>query len=88
MIGLITYGKMVNVHELGFADCPKSFCFRGDKEYSSKNVHELLGLPISSDPLHKSDNSSLKRFLVPANECEFVLNSIIDDLQSDPWPVE
>jgi len=30
----------------------------------------------------------LKRFLVPVSECEFALNSILDDLQSDPWPVE
>lgn len=31
MIGLITYGKMVYVHELGFELCPRSFVFRGDK---------------------------------------------------------
>jgi len=36
MIGLITYGKMVQVHELGFADCPKSYVFRGDKEMNPK----------------------------------------------------
>lgn len=29
----------------------------------------------------------LKRFLVPLSECEFALNSILDDLQCDPWPV-
>lgn len=29
----------------------------------------------------------LKRFLVPISECEFTLNSILDDLQTDPWPV-
>lgn len=29
----------------------------------------------------------LKRFLVPMNECEFSFNSILDDLQCDPWPV-
>jgi protein transport protein SEC23 len=38
MIGLITYGKMVNVHELGFAECPKCYVFRGDKEYPAKKV--------------------------------------------------
>lgn len=26
--------------------------------------------------------------MVPVNECEFALNSILDDLQCDPWPVE
>lgn len=29
----------------------------------------------------------LKRFLIPLSECEFALNSILDDLQCDPWPV-
>lgn len=43
---------------------------------------------MSSDPLNKGDNSSLKRFLVPVSECEFALNSILDDLQPDPWPVK
>lgn len=28
----------------------------------------------------------LKRFLIPIGECEFSFNSILDDLQADPWP--
>lgn len=36
MIGLITYGKMAYVHELGFADCPKAYVFRGDKELTGR----------------------------------------------------
>ena len=35
MIGLITFGKMVYVHELGYTDSPRMFCFRGDKELSA-----------------------------------------------------
>lgn len=42
----------------------------------------------SSDPLNRGDSAALKRFLVPVNECEFALNSILDDLQPDPWPVK
>ena len=38
-IGLITYGKMVYLHELSFADCPRSFCFRGDKELTPVQIH-------------------------------------------------
>jgi len=26
--------------------------------------------------------------LVPVSECEFALNSILDDLQPDPWPTK
>jgi hypothetical protein len=28
MVGLITYGTMVQVHELGFSECPKSYVFK------------------------------------------------------------
>lgn len=38
--------------------------------------------------MHKPDPEALARFLVPVAECEFALNSILDDLQCDPWPVE
>jgi len=38
--------------------------------------------------MHKADPEALARFLVPVAECEFALNSILDDLQCDPWPVE
>ena len=36
LIGLITYGRMAFVHELGFADCPKAYVFRGDKELTGR----------------------------------------------------
>ena len=38
MIGLVTYGKMAYVHELGFADCPKDYVFRGDKELTGRQI--------------------------------------------------
>lgn len=77
---------MAYVHELGFAECPKAYVFRGDKNLTNKDIADQLGLHIGSDPLHQGDASALKRFLVPVNECEFALNSILDDLQPDPWP--
>lgn len=32
-VGLITYGRFVFVHELGFQECPKSYALKGSKEY-------------------------------------------------------
>lgn len=32
-VGLITFGKYIFIHELGFAECPKSYAFNGNKEY-------------------------------------------------------
>jgi protein transport protein SEC23 len=44
LVGLITFGTLVNVHELGFADCPKSYVFRGDKDYPPQKVQDMLGI--------------------------------------------
>ena len=44
MVGLITFGKMVQVHELGCEGISKSFVFRGTKDYTAKQVQEMLGL--------------------------------------------
>ena len=44
LIGLITYGKMVQVHELGCEGISRSYVFRGTKDYTAKQVQEMLGL--------------------------------------------
>lgn len=41
MVGLVTFGTNVVVHELGFADCPKSYVFRGTKEYAAVKVKRI-----------------------------------------------
>lgn len=44
LIGLITFGKMVQVHELGTDGCSKSFVFRGTKDLTAKQIQEMLGI--------------------------------------------
>ncbi|KAJ3261784.1 GTPase-activating protein S23 [Boothiomyces macroporosus] len=44
LVGLVTFGTMAQVHEIGFGDCPKSYVFRGSKEYTGKQIQEMLGL--------------------------------------------
>lgn len=39
MVGLVTYGTHVCVHELGFTDCNKAYVFRGSKEYTAQQVN-------------------------------------------------
>jgi len=38
LIGLITFGKMVNVHELGCEGISKSYVFRGNKDITAKQL--------------------------------------------------
>ena len=38
LIGLITYGKMVQVHDLGCEGYSKSYVFRGTKDLTAKQI--------------------------------------------------
>ncbi len=47
LVGVITYGTMVQVHEVGLSELPKSFVFRGSKDYSTAQIQEMLGLGVA-----------------------------------------
>jgi len=130
LVGLITYGTNIQVHELGFEGIPKSYVLRGNKEYHGQKVGELLGCttganmggpgsggappptrnggapppppgPPGSHPHHQPQQNGyaqqktffslsdqlLQRFLLPVSECSLVLETILEDLRKDPWPV-
>ncbi|KAH9733673.1 protein transport protein SEC23 [Citrus sinensis] len=82
LVGLITFGTLVQVHELGgFGQIiPKTYVFKGSKDPKpSTGVIAGVRDGLSSD--------TIARFLVPAFDCEFTLNSVLEELQKDPWPV-
>ena len=83
-IGVITSGTMCNLLEIGFTDFPKMFVFKGDKQYTSNDIMTQLGLINKNDP--RLQLSSGKKFLMPLKDCEFSLNSFLDDLFPDPFP--
>jgi protein transport protein SEC23 len=86
-VGLITYGRVVFVHELGFSEFSKSYAFDGTKQLTSQGISEQLGVFSKSDPRTTQPGKGMRRFILPLSECEFMFNSIIDDLQPDAWPV-
>ena len=80
------------VHELAYADCPKSYVFRGSKEYPPKQIAEMLGLGASNrmQPMRPGQPipaPAASKFLLPVSAAEFQLTSILENLQRDPWPV-
>jgi protein transport protein SEC23 len=92
LIGLITFGTTVQVHELGYTDCMKAFVFRGTKDYTSKQVQDMLGLSVAAKAaanvasrMPLGQPSPLQRFLLPVQQ--FILTQILEELQRDPWPV-
>ena len=94
LVGLITYGTLVQVHELGFADCPKSYVFRGDKEYPPQKVQDMLGIaPMRGGQIAGGSGGNIPgrlpaigRYLLRAGDCTFALEQVLEDLQRDPWP--
>jgi protein transport protein SEC23 len=98
LVGLITYGTMAQVHEIGYAECPKSYVFRGSKDYNKQQVQEMLGL-VSGGGMRQNlplqpgrappavTMGAAARFLLPVQQAEFQLTNVLEQLQKDPWPV-
>ncbi|KAG2320230.1 hypothetical protein Bca4012_053455 [Brassica carinata] len=95
LVGFVSFGTQAHVHELGYSDLTKVYVFRGDKEISKDGILEQLGLGgASGRRAHAGgfavgrDGSGVSRFLLPASECEFTIDSLLDELQTDQWPVQ
>lgn len=84
------------MHEIGYTECAKSYVFRGSKDYSAKQVQEMLGLlapslrpgmPQQQPGRPMMPMGPAARFLLPVQQCEFQLTKVLEQLQKDPWPV-
>ncbi|MBN3320327.1 SC23A protein, partial [Atractosteus spatula] len=93
LVGLITFGRMVQVHELSCEGISKSYVFRGTKDLSAKQIQEMLGLmkpvaPVQQGrPVQPQDVSVSSRFLQPVHKIDMNLTDLLGELQRDPWPV-
>lgn len=89
IVGVVTFGAMVQVHELTQSDCMNSYVFRGSKEYTTEQVQDMLGLPpLQPTPQAAQQALAANRFLMPAKECDLAISTLFEQLQQDPWPVE
>lgn len=63
LVGFITFGSFVYVHELGSGRIAKTYVFKGDTDHVNKDqLLEQMG--------------SIERFLSPASECKSAMNSV------------
>ncbi|KAG1361790.1 protein transport protein SEC23 [Cocos nucifera] len=104
LVGLVTFGTQVHLYELGFSDLSKIYVFRATKEISKEQILDQLGLSAASirpgtaaAPGYPKaglqangllPSGSVNRFLLPASDCEYTLSALLDELQTDQWPVE
>uniref|UniRef100_A0A8C6PFD9 Protein transport protein SEC23 n=1 Tax=Nothobranchius furzeri TaxID=105023 RepID=A0A8C6PFD9_NOTFU len=73
LVGLITFGRMVQLHELSSEGIAKSYVFRGNKDLSSKHV--------------QVEAAAFCKFLQPVHRVDMNLTDLLGELQRDPWPV-
>ena len=100
LVELITFGKMVHVHELGCEGCSNSYVFRATKELNAKQIQEMLGLggsgrgqqpQMRGGPVppqqQQPGGHSFNSFLQPVHKCDMSPTDLLGELQRDPWPV-
>ena len=88
LIGLITFGTMVHVHELGYAELPKSYVFKGSKDYTNAQLQEMLNLsptvssmaPGSQPVQGQQPFVPFGRFFMPVNQVEYTVTSLLNKL--------
>uniref|UniRef100_A0A668RQE5 Protein transport protein SEC23 n=1 Tax=Oreochromis aureus TaxID=47969 RepID=A0A668RQE5_OREAU len=88
LVGLITFGRMVQVHELSCEGIAKSYVFRGTKDLTAKQIQEMLGLTKPHFFFLKHVRVCfIFRFLQPVHRVDMNLTDLLGELQRDPWPV-
>lgn len=98
LVGLVTFGATVTVHELKDSPMPRSFVLRGTDDITQDQLKKLLQLELSPHEHATYDkqkgsavaeaHSALRRFILPISECEFALQTILDELEPDPFKKE
>ena len=91
LVGLITFGAHVLVHEIGFGECHKAIAFKGSKDYSAQRVQELLNIAPGNRPQQQQQQqggraAAIGSFLMTVGDCSFTVESVLEDLGRDPWP--
>eukprot|EP00672_Neobodo_designis_P020845 CAMPEP_0174828680 /NCGR_PEP_ID=MMETSP1114-20130205/1481_1 /TAXON_ID=312471 /ORGANISM="Neobodo designis, Strain CCAP 1951/1" /LENGTH=949 /DNA_ID=CAMNT_0016062403 /DNA_START=46 /DNA_END=2895 /DNA_ORIENTATION=- len=101
LVGVVSFGHGVTLWEPGFDDLNKCYAFRGNRSYSKQELLQFLGLPASAlaagtptqqqQPQQQQQQQGVNtgpvsgRFLVPLEEAEFTITSVIEGLQVDPF---
>lgn len=83
MVGLVSFDSMVCVHDLCFAECSRVVLFHGDRELSSDQIQQFLGITrTKQQQLGKTPTAEKQTFLVPVSECEFSITTAIEEIHS------
>lgn len=94
LVGIITFGTHVEVHELSTSEISRSYVFNGKNEYPTSKVTDMLGLRgmvtqtqvvlLAIHDYQIGAVSAASRFIMPIGECSVTLDTILSELEKDP----
>ncbi|KAL0819496.1 hypothetical protein ABMA28_007595 [Loxostege sticticalis] len=93
LVGLVTFGRMVQIHELGTEGISKCYVFKGTKDLSAKQIQEQLAIGRVNAPNPQQRPGQMApmppahRFLQPVKQCDMALTDLLGELGRDPWPL-
>ncbi|TXG72181.1 hypothetical protein EZV62_000760 [Acer yangbiense] len=83
LVGLIEFDSMVKVHDIGFSECSRVVLLHGQRELSSEQIQQFLGINRTRMlQLGKTPVIQKQGFLLPVSECEFSISSAIEEIDS------
>lgn len=84
MVGLISFGKHVHLHDLSVPN--RSHTFNGSKEYVLADIQKILGLNAAgTGNLHVLSNIASK-FLQTIDMAEYQMSTILENLVNNTFP--
>lgn len=93
LVGLISYGKNVQIHDLSGSEILTNYAFNGNRDYKLEDVQQALGMLSPQMRAHQpqGDGASVlgrgsERFLQPVGIAEYELTKIIEDLPNNVFP--
>ena len=92
LVGFITYGNVIQLHDLSSTTIDRCNVFKGDREYQFEQLIEMLtgqkpSSAVGANQAGKITPFSIKRFFLPLDQVEFKLTQLLENLSPDQWTV-
>lgn len=90
LLSIITYGKNVNVHEVGNFEYNSIYVFNGLKEYTREEVGKKIGLSQRNikNLKNQTHDEIVNRFVQKTSICEYSITNLIKSLKKDSFKCE
>lgn len=87
LVGFLTFGRHVQVYEVGVEERQTLYSFNGSKTYTAEQVSKRLGLTGALAGINNGALTSASRFVQQHAVCEFGLDRFMETLEQDMFAV-